>query len=78
LKCCTCHAKTAITCSSKKKSLAAVKNERSYCHKRLGHLTATSEVRALPQASAFRIWDPKLSALANTLCLPKALHPANW
>ena len=25
-------------------------------------------------ASVF--WDPKLSALANTLCLPKALHPA--
>jgi hypothetical protein len=46
LKCCTCHAKTAITCGSKKKSLAAAKNERSYCHKRLGHLTARSEVRA--------------------------------
>jgi len=30
-----------------KKSLAAVKNERFYCHKRLAHLTATSEVRAV-------------------------------
>ena len=30
-----------------KKKLAPVKNERSYCHKQLGHLTATSEARAL-------------------------------
>ena len=43
-----------ITCGSQNER----KNERFYCHKRLGHLTATSEVQAIPWMISWCLKDP--------------------
>jgi len=74
LKCCTCHVKTAIICGSKKKSLAAVKSARFYCHKRLAHLTATSEVGAL-KSVLIEIWNPPEEEEVSLL---KSRDPGGW